>query len=50
MSNRAEGDNWDHVKIDVMFTVDDATNIKQIPVGGHGVYSRYDLLPSTYEH
>lgn len=33
----AQGDDWDHAKIDDMFSTDDACDIKQIPVGGQGV-------------
>lgn len=32
-----EGDGWNHVKVDEMFTPDDAQDIKQILVGGNTV-------------
>ena len=35
------GDGWDHGTVDAMFSADDAEDIKQIPVCGHGAH---DLL------
>lgn len=32
-----DGDNWDHAKVEAIFSVDDANDIRQIPVGGQGV-------------